>query len=134
MIELTIPGECVPKGRPRFTRTGRAYTPAKTKNYEALVKHYAYQLNIEPLKGALKVELIVYKAVPKSYSKIKRANCLKNKHLPQVKPDLDNYIKSVLDALNGVLFDDDNQICELVAKKLYGEEPKVELKIEKMEE
>ncbi len=131
MIILTIPGECVPKGRPRLGK-GRTYTPAKTKNYERLVKTCALNSKQEKLTGALKVELVVYKSVPKSFSKAKRSKCLKNELLPRVKPDLDNYIKSVLDALNGVFFDDDNQICEILAKKVYGEEPRVELKIEEI--
>lgn len=37
MIGFTIEGAPVPKGRPRFTRTGHTFTPAKTRQYEALV-------------------------------------------------------------------------------------------------
>lgn len=34
MIKIEIEIEPVAKGRPRFTKQGHAYTPAKTKNYE----------------------------------------------------------------------------------------------------
>jgi len=46
LIEITIPGEVVAKGRPRFSRHGgsvRTHTPTKTLNYERLVKMYAIQ-------------------------------------------------------------------------------------------
>jgi len=41
------------------------------------------------------------------------------------KPDCDNLAKSVCDALNGILWDDDRQICRLVVEKWYaaGDEP-----------
>ena len=37
------------------------------------------------------------------------------------KPDLDNVIKSALDALNDVAYDDDSSINEIYANKQYGE-------------
>lgn len=36
-VVVNIPGQPVPKGRPRFTRGGFAYTPEKTRKYEKLV-------------------------------------------------------------------------------------------------
>lgn len=36
------------------------------------------------------------------------------------RPDLDNYEKAVMDALNGQLWDDDSQVVELHARKLYA--------------
>lgn len=36
-VVVNIPGQPVPKGRPRFTRGGFAYTPDKTRKYEKLV-------------------------------------------------------------------------------------------------
>ena len=44
MIEFTIPGPPVGKGRPRATTVGgmaRMYTPKKTASYEGLVAHTA---------------------------------------------------------------------------------------------
>lgn len=48
-------------------------------------------------------------------------------HRPVVKPDTDNYIKSTLDGLNGILWEDDNQIVDLVAHKYYSDNPRVEI-------
>ena len=52
---------------------------------------------------------------------------------PIVKPDIDNVAKAILDALNGVVYKDDNQIVELHIKKLYSDEPRVIVKIEGVE-
>jgi Holliday junction resolvase RusA-like endonuclease len=48
---------------------------------------------------------------------------------PNVKPDLDNVVKAVLDALNGVVYLDDAQVVNLVATKRYATEPRVEVYI-----
>jgi Holliday junction resolvase RusA-like endonuclease len=39
------------------------------------------------------------------------------------KPDLDNLAKFFLDCSNKLLFNDDSQICELRAKKIYSSKP-----------
>lgn len=49
---------------------------------------------------------------------------------PIVTPDLDNYLKLLLDALNKYAFPDDRQIVRLHAEKLYGETPMIEVWIE----
>ncbi len=46
-----------------------------------------------------------------------------------VKPDLDNHIKSASDALNGILWVDDNLIISLEAKKFYSEKPHLTVEI-----
>lgn len=49
---------------------------------------------------------------------------------PCKKPDIDNIIKIILDGLNGVMFDDDKQVVNVSATKVYTEqEPKVEIQI-----
>ena len=45
------------------------------------------------------------------------------------KPDIDNVIKSVLDGLNGVAYEDDKQVVKLTANKYYGVQPRVEITI-----
>lgn len=59
----------------------------------------------------------------------------KKRLLPVVKPDLDNYVKLVLDACNGYLWPDDSQVCRVTAEKTYSQSPissppKIELKVE----
>ena len=131
MLNLTIPGECVPKARPRLGRYG-TYTPEKTKVYERYVKVTIQKAKLKPVDGPLKVELTIYRKIPKSFSKVKRNKAISGELLPTTKPDIDNYVKSVLDASNGMLYHDDNQIVELIARKLYAEEPRVEIRIEEL--
>ena len=48
---------------------------------------------------------------------------------PSAKPDIDNVIKAVLDALNGIAYKDDARVVELEARKVYGNEPGVAVEI-----
>ena len=70
--------------------------------------------------------------VPKSYSKKKRIDALEGKIRP-TKADIDNYIKSVLDGLNGKAFKDDRYIYAILAEKEYSEEACIEVSIENVE-
>ena len=45
------------------------------------------------------------------------------------KPDSDNLIKFVCDALNGVFYKDDSQITRIQAVKVYAKEPSTEITI-----
>ena len=126
-IEFTINGECVPKARPRFSKFGHVYTTPKTRAYENIVKSTAIDNRVPCVTTALRVELVIYKSIPKSFSKKKRELANEGKIYPVVKPDIDNYVKSVLDGLNGVLFMDDKQIVDFRAVKRYSDSPRVEV-------
>lgn len=133
MYEFEIPGKVIGKGRPRInTNTARAYTPAKTKEYEELVKQYfiiKYRSR-NLLEGRLKVTIVAYIGIPKNTSKKDREEMLLNNISPTKKPDIDNIIKVILDALNQMAFKDDNQITKIEVEKVYSEEEKVYVKIE----
>jgi Holliday junction resolvase RusA-like endonuclease len=117
MIELIIPGEPVAKGRPRVTSKGFSYTPEKTKGYENLVKMCWQESGLTGLGNKpLSVIISLYFSVPKSYlSKFNKHGLEHTK-----KPDLDNCAKTILDALNGLAYDDDSQIVELTIRKQYS--------------
>lgn len=135
MIEFEIVGEPVGKGRPRFsTLNGHAvaFTPAKTANYENLVK-ISYQQKYAGLVISAGVPIVAhidaYFTIPKSTSKKARAEMLSGKRRPTKKPDADNIIKSVLDALNGIAYHDDSQVVGVIINKYYSDTPKVVVKI-----
>ena len=54
---------------------------------------------------------------------------LAGRTLPTKKPDADNVMKIILDALNGVAYEDDRQIVALAIRKTYGEKPGVRVEI-----
>jgi Holliday junction resolvase RusA-like endonuclease len=48
---------------------------------------------------------------------------------PTAKPDLDNYVKSALDALKGIVFFDDCQVVAIDARKVCSSKPRTTLTI-----
>lgn len=128
MVEFTIPGTPVGKGRPKFARRGnfvKAYTPEKTASYENLVKLYANQAMAgKPLiEEPVGVVINIVVGVPESWSKKKKVECLLGKIKPTSKPDIDNVIKGIFDAMNEIVWKDDKQVVMLQVNKKYGETP-----------
>lgn len=66
------------------------------------------------------VAVDAYFKIPKSYTKGKRLACEHNINRPDKKPDIDNVLKVVLDALNGVAYEDDKQVVEVRCRKWYS--------------
>lgn len=126
-LQFTVPGEPQGKGRPRFTRQGRAYTPAKTVEYEQRIAGLA-EAAMRPFAGPTAlpcyVRVDVHKGIPKSWTRARRIRALDGLEVPG-KPDLDNVAKAVLDALNGVAYADDAQVVKLVVTKAYSMEPRL---------
>lgn len=140
MIKFTYHGEAVGKGRPRYSRRGEyvhTYTPQKTKNFEDAIRFEFMASNCEAMpvydrEISLKANVLVGIPIPKSYSKKKQALCRDRFIAPSKKPDIDNILKSVFDALNGYAFADDVQIVRVYAEKVYAEEPFVEVEIDEL--
>ena len=128
-VDFTIPSSPVPKSRPRFnTNTGRAFTDDKTRIFENIVS-LAYGARHYFDDSYIRIRMKFKFEVPKSYSKKKRIEALEGKIRP-TKADIDNYIKSVLDGLNGKAFKDDRYIYAILAEKEYSEEASIEVSIE----
>ena len=130
-ISFTIDGEPVGKARPRMnTRTGRAYTPDKTRVYEdytkmlykSKVKHY--------FEGYVRLTIKAFYGIARSDSKKIKEQKVNNTLRPSKKPDIDNVIKLIADSLNEIAYKDDTQIVEIEAMKYYSDNPRVEVTIE----
>lgn len=133
-IVVVLPGQPLGKGRPRFTRKGHAYTPAKTRAYERALG-YAGQVAMkgrEPLTGPLNVTVTAIMGVPPSWSAKKRDAALVGAIWPTGRPDADNCQKVAFDGLNGICWRDDSQVVRATIEKRYGEEPKVQVEIKLM--
>ena len=129
----TIPGEPIAKARPRMTKNGHTYTPKRTVDYERMVQTLFYQKYGSPkIEGAVLLELELYMGIPKSASKKRKARMLSHEERPTKRPDLDNCLKAVCDALNGIAYKDDSQIVGAVVQKFYSDEPRVEIEIKKL--
>lgn len=127
-MKFTIPGEPTGKARPRVTKWG-AYTPEKTVLYENLVKT-CYDGGF--FDGELSMNVEAYYQIPKSASK-RNAECMRLESIrPTKKPDCDNVLKIIADALNGVAYKDDSQIVDARVQKFYSDNPRVEVVIEEM--
>lgn len=127
MIKLYFPIQPVAKARARVTRRGFAYTPKKTKDFEETLKYLAtlqlHSVRHEPLTGPLSIEAYFYLKAPKK----------PKSHLPITKPDHDNLIKSVCDAMNGIAWVDDAQICESKVCKRYAQDkPSIVLHVKEL--
>lgn len=118
---FTVLGEPRGKARPRFTRTGRPYTDAKTREYERLVRAAFTASGGRMHTGPVIVSISAFHAVPQSWPKGKRERALRNDLLPVRKPDADNIAKIVLDALNGAAWADDTQVVRLAVDKTFAE-------------
>lgn len=107
-LEGVIPVNPEPKGRPRIARGGFAYTPAKTRKAEAAIALVLKTLCQIPCDTPCALELELRVERP-----------LKPSNPFPYRFDLDNAVKLVSDAANGILFIDDRQIVEIQARKLF---------------
>lgn len=137
-IKITVPGPPIGKGRHRsaYSRDGsgnlkfHAYTPSKTRVYDRLVRdEAALAMNgRKPFDCAVMLSLLAYFPIPKSWPKAKREAALHHTS----KPDADNVLKAIADALNGIVYRDDALAVETYVRKLYDANPRVEITVQEM--
>ncbi|MDC3414289.1 RusA family crossover junction endodeoxyribonuclease [Terrihalobacillus insolitus] len=139
MIKFTVLGIPQAQGRPRAgkTRTGKTvlYDPAKSRDYKQYVRLVASQhAPRNPIEHPVSVFIDVYRQIPSSMSKKRRRLANAKIYRPITKSDIDNYSKSILDSLNGILWKDDAQVVSLTANKYYSDEPRIEVAVQILEE
>lgn len=135
-VEFVVPGDPRGKQRPRLARGGATYTPRETVVYEKEVRAAYYRsLGREgyerPHDGPVAVSITAYYGIPKSATKAQREKIARDDR-PLKKPDVDNVEKIIMDALNGVAYEDDKQVTDALIRKRYapeGEEPRVVVKV-----
>lgn len=140
-LAFTVPGEARGKGRPRFARRGKyvkTYTDEKTVSFENLVAFTAQQAMRESdrvalIDGPVRVRMDIYVGIPRSWSKRKQAAAECGHELPTSKPDIDNVVKACMDALNGIVWRDDSQVCTVTVAKRYSSVPRTVIVIEEQD-
>lgn len=133
MISFTVYGDPVAQGRPRFSTAGgfvKAYDPAKSRDYKQYIKLAATEYAPKVLwEGPLCIVITAYRGMPKYISGVpaKAAAAERGDILPTSKPDADNYLKGVKDALKGVIWKDDSQVVDAYVGKRYSARPRIEI-------
>ena len=123
---ITVHGYVTPKARARVLKNGHSYTPTATREAEfriAQAWREAYP-SVPPAAGPVALNITVVRGRPQSHFGTGRnAGALKRgaPRLVTVKPDIDNYLKTVLDALNGVAYADDGKVATISGVKVWGE-------------
>ena len=109
-VRFTVPGNPVPKQRPRVVK-GHTYTPVETQRAEQWIAMHARRARVRWTEGQVKLHVSFYRDSGHA--------C-----------DLDNLVKTVADALNGIAWKDDRQIVWLGALKAVDREnPRTEVEI-----
>lgn len=137
-VSFRVPGKPVGKGRPRAAKRGKhitLYTPEATATYESTVALAASQaMGQAPLiDGPVDVLMRIDLPVPFSWSQRKQRDALAGTIIPTTKPDMDNVIKAVFDAINGVVWNDDTQVADLRVRRRYGATPGVNVHVLSLE-
>ncbi len=134
-IHFSVLGEPKGKGRPRIAVINEkpvATTPKDTVVYENLILT-EYRRQIGNVKFAdsesLDLRIKAYYTIPASASKKKKLLMIEGAIRPTKKPDMDNIVKAVADALNGVAYRDDSQIVDCQIRKFYSTNPRLEVSI-----
>ncbi len=135
-VDFTVPAVPVAQPRPRATMAGK-----HARVYGAASKHpvNAFKATVRmawqeahdgtPFEGPISVDALFVFPRPKSFPK-KGGRMWK-----ATKPDRDNLDKSLLDALSGVAWADDAQVCSGLVQKAYAahdEAPHVEVTVREM--
>jgi len=132
-VAFRVPGQPIGKGRPRFGN-GRAYTPATTAKAEraaaAIASDAMMDAGLDPFTGPVSVVIVARYRIPPSWTK-KKQTAARSHEIQPGKPDLDNVVKLILDACNGVTFEDDAQVVMLEAIKTFSDEPGVHVLVRK---
>lgn len=136
-IKFKVLGEPKGKQRPRLcVIRGRSivYTPKQTTEYEQKIRASYKRLTSEkfPRGTPLEIEITALFSIPKKFNKEQRQKALNGEIFPIKKPDGDNIIKIILDALNNTAYFDDSQVCGINFVKIYGETPQIIIEIKEI--
>lgn len=132
-IEFFVAGAPVGKQRPKFnSKQRRTYTPKKTADWEKKIKNTFKSLELPkiPEGTPISVKVRAFFLPPKSWPKYKRAQYMRDGERHTVKPDCDNVLKCVLDALNGVAYPDDSRVFSASVSKHYADKEGLFIKID----
>jgi Holliday junction resolvase RusA-like endonuclease len=97
--------------------------------YKDAIAYYAKAAGARPTDLPCTLAATAVPPIPASWSVKDRRAALDGLTPHTVKPDWDNLGKVVSDALNGIAWKDDAQVCWANVKKVYGEQPLLQVTI-----
>jgi len=113
------------------------YADQETEQHEKAIAEYAALLlrgRNRPTEEPLCLLVHAFRSVPESWSDADKAKALAGNIVPTSRPDGDNYLKLVQDALNGVAYKDDSQIVDARVIKRYSDQPALRVELREMVE
>lgn len=131
MSLYTLHLEPKPQSRPRFGRN-RAYEDGKMTQWKRNCVSQLRLLNPKIIpNGPVYVSMTFYIYPPKRIAEVKKKRLELESETIYVdkRPDIDNYIKAILDCSNEILLKDDGQVAALSSQKLYSLDPRIEIEI-----
>lgn len=130
MYQLVVPGKPNGKQRPRLGRGGHIYSPEDVDGFASKIQVVARMEHVECTTNPVAFDMLVLRAMPKSWSKTKRA-AMENEAAIG-KPDIDNVLKSAMDALTGIAWEDDTQVTHVAMRRLWSQRDEVVLGISEL--
>ena len=130
-MRFTVLGTPRPQGSMRgfvnrSKKTGKQFVSLtsdnpKLKPWRKTVAESALMARQPQIDGPVSIEAAFYFQKPPSAKKARSA--------PTVRPDLDKLLRAILDAMTGICFADDAQVCEIRAVKHYGLPERAEISV-----
>lgn len=116
-----------PQKQTRFSSHG-CYDPSKNQK-SSIQWQIMPHAPKEPLLGCISLTLTFYMPIPKNIKGIEREQMINGIIKPYKRPDVDNLAYIVTNALKGLVYKDDAQICDMNLIKRYSESPKTVIKV-----
>ena len=138
-MTITILGKPFAKQSFRFTKSGHKYQKKEVVEKEKSIQwQIISQLpkDFQPYTKGVKITRLLYVFPPLKSFPQKTIKAIENGNLvyKTTKPDLtDNLNKGLFDAMQGIVFNNDSQVCEIKNMiKCYGLKPRIEIELEEI--
>ena len=136
-LKFTVLGKPQPQQRPKFNSFTKAVRdPKASVDYKrnvgamAMVAVQDSNWTLCHREMPIEVTIVSYRAIPTSTAKWKKDAAIHGLIPPLTKGgDLDNIAKGILDAMNGIVYEDDAQVFKLNCESRFSETPRVEIEV-----
>lgn len=108
----------------------RSFNPKIKQKMQAQWQIKAQYNQMSPMTTPVRLELTFHMPIPVSTSGIQRKQMLNGVIHHMKRPDVTNMQKFIEDVIKGIVIEDDSQVVEVVARKIFSETPKTVIKVE----